>query len=229
MFKDKAIFIMTFDDVMVYSSYNLYTYLCRNFVFYSKYLDVYKLYTKKEFYDRPVKDTIEFLFNQKSFNRLSERAKKMALSNLYTILYKTYYGKDIETNMIETKLAVRFLKNPLFFENSGIDKVYIILKYHTEFEKNAKLKFIKDNYPGEKIECICIKYTEKYADAINNKISRWDMLVTDDIECIETLAAGDVDHKEIVMPKYGYNLFKPELVELIKQKSGTLSFYEIED
>lgn len=229
MLKTKAIFVMTFDDVIVYSSYDLYTYFCRNYSFYSKYLNLYKLYTKKEIYDRPSENVIEFLFNERSFKRLSDKAKKAALSNLYTVMYQNYYNNDVAFNMTETPIANKFLKNPLFFENSGIDKVIIIIKYHTEFEKNSKLEYIKNNYLAEKVETICIPYSDQYYNVISTKVSNWDMLVTDDIGCIEKLAVGDMDHKEIVIPKYGYNIIKPELVELIKQKSGTLSFYELED
>lgn len=229
MKKDKAIFIMTFDDIIVNSSYDLYTYLCRNYSFYSKYLNVYKLYTKKEIYDRPIYNLIEFLFNKRSYNRLSEKSKSAALSNLYTILYKNYYNSDIEYNMSETSISKRFLKNPLFFENSGIDKVYILIKYHTEFERDAKLTFIKNNFSAEKIDCIVLDKNDTYYNVIATKIKRWDMVVTDDNICIEELAKGDMDHREIVMPEYGYNLIKPELAELIKQKSGTLSLYKIED
>ena len=229
MFKEKGIFVITFDDVLVHSSYNLYTYLCRNYTFYSKYLNLYKLYTKKEIYERNNQDLIHFLFNTESFNRLSDKAKIAAMSNLYSILYADYYEHDIVNNMTETNISIKFLKNPLLFENSGIDKIYILVKYHTEHELNYKVKFIKTVYVSDKIEIIPIKYNKQYYSIIDKRIKRWDMLITDDAETIEYLATKDMDHREIVMPKYGYNTIKPEIIELIKQKSGTLSFYEIED
>ena len=46
--KGKATIVVTYDDVLEYTSYDLYLYLRSQIVTFSKFLDIYKLQTKKE-------------------------------------------------------------------------------------------------------------------------------------------------------------------------------------
>ena len=68
--------------------------------------------------------------------------------------------------------------------------------------------------------------TEKYIDKI---VFKWDIVITDDIDFVENLASGKIDHNEFLVPQYGYSVAKPELLELIKYKNSTLSYYPVFD
>lgn len=220
----KGTIIITYDNIVDYTSYNLYGYLCRNAAAYSKYLDVYKLKTIKEIYDRPEKNLLDFLL--KKFDN-PERLKS-SIGNLLFMIMKDYYSnKNGLVYGNTTNIMKKAILNPFFLSNSGIDKIVILIKYHTDLELECKTKYVESLFKkNSKLKIIPVKTTEKYIDKI---VFKWDIAITDDIEFVENLASGKIDHNEFLVPQYGYSVAKPELLELIKYKNSTLSYYPVFD
>lgn len=224
---DKAIFVVTFDDVVVHSSYILYKFLCNNFVFFSRYLNIFKLKTKKEIYERDEKDLIKYLMSKSILENKEAYSQDLMFSTLYiNILNDFYKRKNIYDPREITPLMKNGLLNPIFSENSGIKEINFIVKYRTNEEKEDKINLLRSLFhDNQKIKIIPIHYKTDYFDEV--KKINWDVIITDDVDLIEKTAAGNIDHKEYILAQYGYNKPKPELVELIKQKYANLSCYKI--
>lgn len=215
---NKGIIVLTFDDIIVNNSFSLYTFLVNHFSFYNKYLDLYTLRTEKQIYDRKEKNLIKWLSREKD---------NIDGVYLYTLMYnlaKGFFDKNDYKQLKLSKIGESVLLNPLFYENSGIKEIYILIKYATKKEKEYKEKFINQINSSTKIKLVSINNKSSYYDEMK-KIKNWNLLVTDDIDLVEKLSSGNIDHKEFYMPKYGYNEASIQLKELIKQKSGSLIFY----
>lgn len=220
----KATIVVTYDDVIEYTSYDLYLYLRSNIVIYNKFLDIYELKNKEDFYKREKYDILES-FGVERLQKLYGLKNIPEMVYLYNmILYQEYYNK-IPKFVSISKLASDGLGNMLFNKCGGIENIIVLVKYRTEIEKTFKTNIIKKYIDNAQI--IYLKIGEDYFSYFN-KIKKWNLVITDDINLVEKLAAGKIDHAEFLVPDYGYNIAKPELVELIKLKDSSLSTYKIE-
>lgn len=222
MITNKGQIIFTFDDVIMNTSYNLYKYLSLRYAFYGKFLDIFKLYSKEDIDNRTIANIIEYLYNEKIKNNDFYKA-----TFAFSILNNYYLSKyDIYDNELPTPLAKGTLLNPLFYENAGIENVYILIKYATDIEKEYKEKFVKKYLSNSvKFKFVYLKNTESYSDYIIKNIPKWDLIVTDDIEAVEQLAKLNIDHHEFFLPNYGYDKASPFLKELIKQKNASINYF----
>ena len=186
---------------------------------------MYNLKTKKEIYERTEKNIIDTLISDK-VHELDIKEQYGAITNLMLNIFSEYYSKyTMFSENIVTPLAKNGFNNPLFKYNKTYSNVTVFIKYRTEVEKERKANLVKAIFTNAKI--VPLKLNDDYYE--NFKETDWRVLITDDIELVEKLATGDIDHKEFIVPACGYNKPSPELVELIKQKSGILSLYKIED
>jgi len=228
MLRDKSSIIITFDDVIAYTSYDLYTFLNNHFNFFSKYLDIFPLRTMKDVYERNEKDLVKSLIKTEFFGHYPQFLQTTMYTNLYTVLAQQYYSvPKIYDEKIITPIAKNGILSPIFSNCQGIKNIIILIKYKNEVEKNNKIKLVEKLFnKNPKLKVFSLNYfKEDYNTFVSNM--NWDLLITDDVELIEKTAAGNIDHKEYLLPLYGYNKPKPELLELIKQKSATLSYYEL--
>lgn len=218
----KGTIIITYDNIVDYTSYNLYSYLCKNVAKYFKYLDILKLKTMNDIYERTEKNVLDTFLRK--FN-----TPKMTLdsaTNLMYMLMNDYYGNSNNLTIGNiTPIMQKAILNPFFVANSGIDNIVFLIKYHTDLELKMKTKLLESLFKNNsKLKIIPVKLSEKYIDKINFK---WDIVITDDIDFVEKLAARKLDHNEFLVPQYGYDVAKPELLELIKYKDSTLSYYPV--
>ena len=222
--KGKATIVVTYDDVLEYTSYDLYLYLRSQIVTFSKFLDIYKLQTKKEFYERPRYDILE-CFGLEKINELYGKENITDIIYLYyLILFQEYYNKNPKFVSL-SNIATLGLGNILFNKCSGIENIIVLIKYRTENEKNFKTNIVKKYIDNAKI--IYLNFNEDYFSCFK-QIKNWNLVITDDPALIEKLASCDIDHAEFLIPEYGYNTLKPELIELIKLKNSSVSTYKIE-
>lgn len=221
----KTNIIVTFDDVIVENSYSLYLFLCNNFSFYIKYFNLTKLYTKKNIYERKTVDLFPSLYRTELLSsKLSSEQKTVYLTTAIMNIFNDFYNKDVFQYLPLTQLGKTILLNPLYYENSGIENIYILVKYHTKKEKEFKEQYLKKYITSSKFKIIFLSHNSKYETEIK-KINKWSLLITDDIDTVEKIAGGNIDHKEFYLPRYGYDQASPELRELIKQKSATITYY----
>ena len=222
----KGNIIITFDDIIIETSFILYLFMSNNFSYYKKYFDLTKLYNRKTIYERNDKDILKLLYSKKIFesNELNLKEKQCLLISAITDINSRFYNKDFYNISQLTSIGKTVLLNPLFYENSGIENIYILIKYNTQKEKEYKESFLKKIINNQKFKLIFIKYDSKYIDAFKN-ISNWNLVITDDIELVEDLSKGNIDHKEFYIPNYGYTKASNKLKELIKLKYSTITYY----
>lgn len=221
---NKGIVIFTFDDILVDTAFSFYTFLETNFSFFNKYLDLYTLRKKEDIYKRNKIDLIDWLLRD-NVKKLDKKNLVFSLSLIYKTIYEKYYNVDHYKNLPLTKLAATSLKNALFIENKGIQKIFILVKYTTNKDKEYKEQFIKTHFNSNKIELKFFKKNESYYSFFEQN-NKWNLLVTDDIDLVEKISANDIFHKEFYMPKYGYDQASSYLKELIKQKNANIIYYD---
>lgn len=131
--------------------------------------------------------------------------------------------------MEPTQLARKTLMNPVFLNSSGIKHVYICAKYNSTIKDDQahKAAFISKWFgESDKLNTIFVSENENPADQIQKACPKWDLVVSDDIKIVQDLAKNDIDHREFLLPSYGYNKASNELLTLIRLKSANLNYYD---
>ncbi len=218
-----GIMVMTFDDILSYTAYDLYFFLLNHAAFYGKYLRLNKPLTKKEFYGRDKYDIIEWLTD-------GTPRGITALAAMYGNMQNNYYSKDFMAHSAPTKFADSSLNSIAAIAGKEFTDILILTRYRTDAELKTKKDFIGRAFgKNDKIRIIPVRMQEKYSDVIAAKCPRWDIVVTDSIADVERLAAGDIGHKEFLLPKYGYDSAEYRLKVLILSKDASINYYTAED
>lgn len=182
--------------------------------------------TDEEILNRDTFEIIEWLLKDE-FRGEQYKVLREALSNIRN---RICFGKEIYDNINPTPLCRQTLLSPEFMSNSAVKSCTIITRYHTGNEpfKEAKENLFKKYFSNErKIKMICVDGSKKKSEALKEAGIDWSLFVDDEIKNIQDVAENfDLNRREFLIPKFGYNPLPPEVRLLIMEKGGAVNYYE---
>jgi hypothetical protein len=226
----KGTIVMTFDDILVDTSYAQYCYFSANTARYGKFMDLVKLRTNQEVMSREMVNIPTWLIKKELIANLSKEQVLFILGEIYSAEKSEFLETDYLSNLEPTEFAKKTLMSPVFLNSTAIQKVAIVIRYRSGVrgDMDRKIEFCKKWFgnSGGKYNFVQVSEKESPADIINSRYPKWDMVVTDDLNLVENLAKGDIDHREFLMPGYGYDRSSEELNALMRLKTSTLSYFK---
>ena len=145
------------------------------------------------------------------------------------VVYDLCFTEDMYDHIPPTPLARETLMNKKFMENPSIKSVTILTRYPTQHPEmlEAKKKIISKYFNHHKIHLLPLTSGQKKSDVLKKAGINWSLFIDDEIRNIKDLAENfDLNRREFMIPKMGYNTMPPELKVLIQEKGGTVSFYD---
>lgn len=218
--------IMDFDDVLVYHTAEFYNILRRKWSKYSRYFNNLGALNLKEVYARPDFLLTEWLFRDE-FRNISEDEKKRLTEILQREFTRDCFSKDVYSYLSPSIFAQRTLMNPLYMEHPNVKKIYLVTRNASPEMEEYKRAFVKKHFPSSKIELIFVGKDDKKSDALKKKNLQWGLFVEDEIKNIRDIAEHEnLEGKEFLIPRYGYNKMPLDLSLLIHGKGGTFSYFD---
>lgn len=222
---------MDMDDVLVNFSEVMYGYIRKHWKDYSRFFVDLGPLTYKEIQQRSQFEINKFLLRADLINTEEDIEKMTKL--LRKDLAKTFFQTDIYSETKLTNFAKRTIMNSYFINNKTIEKVYILSRNMTLEQSKSKKAFVEKYFKHPKIEYVDLGNKNKGEWLKNNNIN-WSLFVDDELKNIISVVGnysddGMLNHKEILIPEYGYNKFENEyanLKEAIEGLGGIVSRYD---
>lgn len=211
-------FIIDMDEVLVNLSPPQYNAIRANWRKYNRFFKDFGLLTAKEVLSRPVFKLSDWMIKEEYDNPETRKY-------IYSLIAGDFFSTDCYANLQPTEFARKTIMKRAFMEHVRVKKVYILTRYVSDVMLESKKKFIKKYFNHSKIEVIGVPLHAKKTDYI--KGLSWNILVDDEISNIRDFAENlDIEGKEFLIPKLGYNEM-PELLELlILGKGAVYNYYE---
>lgn len=225
----KGVFVIDFDDVLVYLSKKMYSNIRENWRIYKQYFWDPGELTTEQVQARHFYYMNEWLIHKKYKELSSEQYSALSLE-IWCHFVETFFAKkDIYDDLEPSEFARKTLMNPLFLEDPVVSKIIILSRNVTIAQSESKKRFIEKYFNHPKISYIDVSKHESKGDVlINNKID-FDVLIDDELKNIRDITEkfkGKLDKKEFIIPHYGYNENLKELRVLIEEQGGIITFYE---
>lgn len=138
--------------------------------------------------------------------------------------------KDIYDESYPSKFAQKTLMNPLFIDDKSVKQVIILSRNISKNQEESKKRFIEKYFNHPKISYYNVERGQSKADVLKEKNLSFDVFIDDEIPNIRDMAEKNKDNlekKEFIIPKYGYNKNLPkELKFLIETRGGSVTYYE---
>lgn len=220
--------VMTFNDVIVHDGYDMYLYFVNHFEFYGRFLNIYKpLLKKSEFYGRRTPDALKWLMESGPLSKMAESDKRSNERIMMEAIRRDYRSKDIYSHMKPTKFAMNTLGNALLQSGADGHATTILLRpicdaHETAYQRRFLEKWFGN---GAGIKIVELPQGADYAAEVMSRFPEYGLFVTDDSRAVASLAKGDADHREFLLPKYGYDELEERDALLIKAKNGSLNYY----
>lgn len=228
--KKDLVMVVDFDDILYEMSPLLYSTIRKNWRFYRKFfkdfgsLSSHLVYKRNEFYMNKwlLKDEIKEIATEEELSEIHSRIFQRFLDD--------FFSKDIYSLAPPTIFASKTLCNTFFLENSNLKKIVIISRNVHPEQGVSKKKFIEQYFNHPKIEYHTVDgHSESKSDIIKKFAPDWGLFIDDEIKNIRDVAENcDINGKEFMIPKFGYNQLPGELSILIKEKGGTVTYYDPE-
>jgi hypothetical protein len=222
-----GVYVFDMDEVLVDISPSAYRAVRFNWRKYHRFFKDLGPLTDEQILDRDEFYMIDWLIKSK-YKLLPEDEFNHTLKIVKDMLNKDYFEySDIYQNLEPTTFARGTLMNKAFIEHSNVKKVYILTRYVSDKMLDGKKKFIKKYFNNPKVEVIYVPLGVKKSDYIKEKNINWDLYVDDEISNIADFAENlDINGKEFLIPKLGYNSMPLHLDLLIKEKGAVYNYYK---
>jgi hypothetical protein len=217
-------FIIDMDEVLVNISPGQYRAIRENWLRYNRFFNDLGPLKDKEILNRPTFKLVDWLLKDEYLNSENAISVKEFLHKMICI---DYFSTDLYANMQPTNFARKTVMNKAFIEHIRVKKVYILTRYIDEKMLESKKKFVKKYFKHSKIELIAVQLNEKKSDYIKKLNIDWNIFIDDEIKNIADFAENlNIEGKEFLIPKFGYNEM-PEILDiLIKGKGAVYNYYE---
>lgn len=194
---------------------------------YSRYFVNHGVISNEELMARNIYNLNEWLILSK-YKDLTPYEYSALQLKIFGMFLKDFFLKDIYKDMEPTELAKKTIMNPVYMENNSIKKVYILSRNITEEQKESKEKFIKKHFCSPKVEFINVEAGEGKGDVMKKYNIDFDLFVDDELPNIRNVAEKftNLDKKEFLIPKYGYNKMMIDIQALIEEKGGIITYYD---
>lgn len=212
--------ILTFEEVFCDINFAMYNTMLKNISSFGFYLyDPMKLYTNKEFNNRPVNTLSNFC--RKDLSGIDYFRFNVLLKRLF---YETDFCNGIKLNNVIKKML-----NPTFLKSDKVDNIFIICEAGSDHSFETKKKFINKHFSSKKIKLIR-KNVNQSIEEIVEKLN-WTLFVTENIKYVIQIAEDkniDLEKKEFLIKKTGYNKMPEHVTKLIEFKNASIRFYKEE-
>jgi len=223
--KKDGIYVIDFDDVLVYLAKSVYHNIRAHWRVFNKYFWNPGSIGINEIYSRKMFNVNEWLIANKFINLTSAQYSSIQLEIMK--LVKEYCFKyDIYSDIELTDFAKTTVLNPMFLDNPVVKRVYIISRSITDEQAKSKEEFINRYFSHPKFTYIPVGEHESKYEAIKKLNISFDVFIDDEIPNIRDVAEHihDLTGKEFIIPKYGYNKMPQELKFLIESRGGSISY-----
>lgn len=220
--KTPGILIFDMDDVLVPLAPTVYRTIQENFIEFMPYLKDLGMLTDAEIYARNKFQITEWLKEEELEDKPEIKQHLFELVDYYC------FSENCYDNVKPTKIADRTLRNSFFMSNNIISKCYIVSRSATKKMTIAKMNWLKKYFAHPKLDIVILEGCHKSKfDAINELNIDWCLMIDDELKNIIDVAekSKDLNGREFLLPKFGYNQCSPEHKFLIEQKGGTISYY----
>lgn len=221
------IIVVDMDEVLVDMSEALYSAIRKNWRKYSFWLEDVGPLSEEELDARPEFDIVTWLIKPQFKTTDTEFRKNK--DRIFKELNKDFFNTDYYEKLQPTEFAKKLICNPLVIDNKKIKKVYIVTKYFDDCPEMlaSKKKFISRHFNHPKVEAIYVKHTDKKSEYLSS-IQNWSMFVEDDLVNIQdvVLNSDDIEGKEFLIPKLGYNQMPSYLERMIRKRKASFSYYQ---
>lgn len=228
MEKKALTILMDFDDILVNFSELFYSFIRKNWRYFSKYFADKGLLTNKELQDRECFDMNMFLLKKEAVDgKTSEEYAALAIS-LWQYELQTFFETDFYKNAELTELSKHTLLNDTFMNNDQIGQVIILSRSVSHTQALSKAYFINKNFNHEKISFLDVRPGESKLDVIKRNNIDWDVFFDDELSNIRDFVNGSETLKEktFYIPMFGYNYLNNEDINNILEKEGTFRYYD---
>jgi len=212
-------FVIDMDEVLVNLSSPQYNAIRANWRKYSRFFNDYGLLSEKQVLNRPTYKLSDWMIKEKyDTPKIREY--------IYSLLAGDFFSTDCYANLKPTEFARKTIMKRAFIEHVRVKKVYILTRYVDDVMLESKKKFIKRYFNHSKIEVIGVPLHEKKTDYIKKLGISWDIYIDDEIKNITDFVENlDIEGKEFLIPKMGYNEMPPLLDILIREKGAACNYY----
>lgn len=218
--------IFNFDNTLVPTSSSLYYYIKKNWRHYSRWFWDPGMISEREIQRRQFYYLSEWLISKKWENITSQQYAGLQ-SRIIADLITGFFDSDPYDDMISTEFANRTLRNEVYTNSLNIDKIIILSNNYSEKQNKNKAEFIHNNFSNPKISYVGITPAVAKGEYLKNNNIHWNAIVEDQIPVIRNIAEvySDLDHKEFIIPEFGYNRMPNELRLIIEQHGGIITYY----
>lgn len=225
----KGIFVIDFDDVLVYLSKKMYSNIRENWRLYKEYFWDPGELTNEEIQSRQFYYMNEWLIHKKYIDLEPGQYSTICLKT-WELFVKTFFCRnDIYDDLKPTEFARKTLMNPLFIDSNIVSKVYILSRNITLSQSDSKKRFIEKYFNHPKISYINVTTNESKADVLIKNNIDFDVFIDDELKNIRDVVEkfkGNIKGKEFIIPHYGYNDDLKEIRNLIEEQQGSVNYYE---
>ena len=219
----KGIYLISFDDILVDTSKLMYSKIRENWRIFSQYFSDIGDLTYQQIQERQLFDLSEWLIQKRYINLTS--GQYSALQIIINKLLIDLCSNEIYNNVKPSLFAENSVMKPLFINSSFIDKVYIIVKYKSKIELEAKKAFIKKYFTSNNIEIIELFIGDSLGKYLVDNDIDFDAFVFNEINDLRDVIESNqnLSEKEFIRPNYGYNKIPQELQYLLDIRENTVT------
>jgi len=216
-------FVFDMDEVLVDISPMQYQHIRNNWVRYSPWLKNLGPMTPQQVINRPIFFINEWMMRDEF---KSPEEKKKAMDAVKGMLFNSFFNQDIYALLRPTKFAQGTIMNKSFIDHKRVNKIYILTRCTGPEMEVYKKKFLDKYFSHPKVEMLCVKMDERKSDVLKKNGINWNIFVDDEIHNIIDFAENfDLQGKEFLIPKTGYNSMPLILDILIKEKGGVYNYF----
>jgi len=219
-------FIIDMDEVLVDISPAQYNKIRANWRKYSRFFNDLGPLTDQGVFNRPIYKISEWLLKDE-YKNLEEDELKQTKKFIYSLITGDFFSTDLYSRLAPTDFARKTIMKRAFMEHVRVKKVYILTRYVDDVMLESKKKFINKYFNHSKIEIIPVPLAEKKSDYIKKLGISWNVFIDDEITNITDFAENlNIEGKEFIIPKKGYNEMPDLLDILIREKGAVCNYYE---
>lgn len=225
--KLSGVFVFDMDEVLVNIGPLFYRTIRMNWVKYGPYFKDLGPLTDKQILERKLSHFDQWLLKDEYKNLPEEEYNKLMKKIRY--MFKVdFFDVDVYSRLKPTEFARKTLMKKTFINHIRVEKVYILTRCVGNKMPEYKRKFVKKWFNHQKIEMIVVPENSSKADVLRKKGVNWDLFIDDEIKNIADFAEKlNIDRKEFLIPRLGYNEMPPLLDALIREKNGIYNYYDV--
>jgi hypothetical protein len=218
-----GVFLIDMDEVLVDISPATYKFIRNNWRRFNQYFKDLGNLSDKEVINR------DHFFIDEVYIKDEYKQNKEIKKMIVDILVNEFFSSDLYVNLEPTEFAKRTLLNPVFISHSRVKKVYILTRYINDDMLKSKEKFVNKYFKHPKIEMIAVPRTEKKSDYVKKHNINWNIFIDDELKNILDFVENlDINGKEFLIPKTGYNKMPLALDLIIKEKGAVVNYFDKE-